>query len=80
MAAYRSRWPVDKAAEEAAWIEEVARETGWPHATVAYADMTVEDARPALDRLARHYGLRGDVSGTGSGVRTWLAEDANFTP
>ena len=51
------RWR--RRAEEAAWIEQAALETGWPHATVAYADMTVEDARPALDRLARFPRVRG---------------------
>jgi predicted TIM-barrel fold metal-dependent hydrolase len=55
----QANWPVEKAAEEAAWIEQFALETGWPHATVAYADMTVEDARPALDRLARFPRVRG---------------------
>ena len=55
----QANWPVDRAAEEAAWIETVALETGWPHALVAYADMTVADARPALDRLTRFPRLRG---------------------
>ena len=55
----QANWPVDQAVEEAAWIERLALETGWPHATVAYADMTVEDARPALDRLARLPRVRG---------------------
>lgn len=55
----QANWPVDKAADEAAFIEKVALETGWPHATVAYADMTVEDVRPALDRLARFPRVRG---------------------
>jgi predicted TIM-barrel fold metal-dependent hydrolase len=55
----QANWPVDRAAEEAAWIEAVALETGWPHALVAHADMTVADARPALDRLTRFPRLRG---------------------
>lgn len=55
----QANWPVDKADLEAAWIEKLALETGWPHATVAYADMTVDDARPALDRLARLPRVRG---------------------
>jgi predicted TIM-barrel fold metal-dependent hydrolase len=55
----QANWPVDQAVEEAAWIEDLALETGWPHGTVAYADMTVEDARPALDRLARLPRVRG---------------------
>jgi predicted TIM-barrel fold metal-dependent hydrolase len=55
----QANWPVDKAVEEAAWIESLARDSGWPHATIAYADMTVADARPALDRLARLPRVRG---------------------
>lgn len=55
----QANWPPERAAEEAAWIEAVALETGWPHGLVAYADMTVEDARPALDRLMRSPRLRG---------------------
>jgi predicted TIM-barrel fold metal-dependent hydrolase len=55
----QANWPVDRAVEEAAWIEAVALDTGWPHGLVAYADMTVADARPALDRLTRFPRLRG---------------------
>jgi predicted TIM-barrel fold metal-dependent hydrolase len=55
----QANWPVDRAVEEAAWIERLGQETGWPHATIAYADMTVADARPALDRLARLPRVRG---------------------
>jgi predicted TIM-barrel fold metal-dependent hydrolase len=55
----QANWPVDRAAAEAAWIESLGQETGWPHATIAYADMTVADARPALDRLARLPRVRG---------------------
>jgi predicted TIM-barrel fold metal-dependent hydrolase len=55
----QANWPTDRAVEEAAWIENLALETGWPHGLVAYADMTVADARPALDRLTRFPRLRG---------------------
>ena len=55
----QANWPVERAVAEAEWIEHLAQETGWPHATVAYADMTVADARPALDRLARCPRVRG---------------------
>lgn len=55
----QANWAPDRACDEARFIEETARETGWPHATVAYADMTVPDARPALDRLARFPRVRG---------------------
>ena len=55
----QANWPVDKAGEEASWIESLIAETGWPHALVAYADMTAPDVRPALDRLIRYPHLRG---------------------
>ena len=55
----QANWAPGQAEAEARFIEDTARETGWPHATVAYADMTVPDARPALDRLARFPRVRG---------------------
>lgn len=55
----QANWAPDRAGDEAAWIEGLASETGWPHGIVAYADMTVADARPALDRLMRFPRLRG---------------------
>jgi len=55
----QANWPPDQALAEAAWIEGLAAETGWPHGLVAYADVTTEDVRPALDRLARFPRLRG---------------------
>lgn len=55
----QANWPTDRAEDEAAWVSQLAADTGWPHAIVAYADMTVDDARPALDRLRRFGLLRG---------------------
>jgi predicted TIM-barrel fold metal-dependent hydrolase len=55
----QANWDTDRAVDEAEWLECVALETGWPMATVAFADMTVPDVRPALDRLARHPRVRG---------------------
>jgi predicted TIM-barrel fold metal-dependent hydrolase len=55
----QANWPVERAEQEAAWLETVALETGWPHATVAHANMTVADVRPALDRLACWPRVRG---------------------
>ncbi|MBT8424678.1 MAG: amidohydrolase family protein [Silicimonas sp.] len=55
----QANWPTEKAEDEAAWIEGLIAETGWPHGLVAYADMTVDDVRPALDRLSRFPHLRG---------------------
>jgi predicted TIM-barrel fold metal-dependent hydrolase len=55
----QANWPPERADDEAAWIESVADETGWPHAQVGFADLTVGDARPALDRLAAFPRMRG---------------------
>ncbi|EKS42773.1 DUF6456 domain-containing protein [Afipia clevelandensis] len=55
-------------------LEEVERERGWPSRSAKVV------LQLALDRLARHYGLRGDTKGSGARIRTWLADDANFTP
>jgi predicted TIM-barrel fold metal-dependent hydrolase len=42
----QANWPNEKAVEEVAWIERLALETGWPHASIAYADMTVRGYSP----------------------------------
>ncbi len=55
----QANWPAERAEDEVLWLENLARETGWPHGIVGYADMTAEDARPALDRLSRHPRMRG---------------------
>ena len=55
----QANWPPDAAEAEVAWVEGVAAAAGWPQAIVGFADMTVADARPALDRLARHPRMRG---------------------
>jgi len=55
----QANWPPDRAEAEVQWLEETALRTGWPMAIVAFADMTLPDARPALDRLARYPRLRG---------------------
>lgn len=55
----QANWAAHRGWDEAAWLEQTALETGWPMGIVAFADMTVADARPALDRLARHPRVRG---------------------
>jgi predicted TIM-barrel fold metal-dependent hydrolase len=45
--------------DEAEWVQATADRTGWPHGFVAFCDMTVADARPTLDQLAKVPLLRG---------------------
>lgn len=55
----QANWAPNWAEDEVAWVQETAERTGWPHAIVGYCDMTVADARPALDRLAKYPLMRG---------------------
>lgn len=55
-------------------LEDIERERGWPSRSAKVV------LQLALDRLARHYGLRSDTIGTGTAIRSWLADDAAFTP
>jgi L-fuconolactonase len=55
----QTNWAKEDFEKEAAWLQETADATGWPHAIVAYCDMTVNDARPQLDRLKAYPRVRG---------------------
>ncbi|WP_315720833.1 MULTISPECIES: amidohydrolase family protein [unclassified Bradyrhizobium] len=55
----QTNWAKDGFEDEAAWVQRTADAHGFPHAIVAYADLSVEDARPQFDRLARYPLLRG---------------------
>ena len=55
----QANWAPDRGIDEAAWVAATAERSGWPHAIVAYADMTVADVRPALDALAALPLVRG---------------------
>ena len=55
----QANWATERFEEEAAWVQSVADETGWPHAIVGYADFTVVDVRPRLDRLTKYPLMRG---------------------
>ena len=55
----QTNWAKDRFEDEVAWVEATAKESGWPHAIVAFADFGVDDVRPQLDRLARYPLVRG---------------------
>jgi predicted TIM-barrel fold metal-dependent hydrolase len=55
----QTNWERERYEEEAAWVAKTAQATGWPHAIVAYADFSVPDVRPQLDRLAKYPLVRG---------------------
>ena len=55
----QANWPPDNAEGEVAWVQATADRTGWPHAIVGYADMTVAEVRPAFDALAKYPLMRG---------------------
>lgn len=55
----QANWAPNWAADEAAWVQQTADHMGWPHAIVGYADFTVEDVRPQLDKLSVNPLMRG---------------------
>lgn len=57
----QANWAPNWAADEAAWVQSVSDNEGqgWPHAIVAYADFSVDDVRPQLDKLAQYSLVRG---------------------
>ena len=55
----QTNWPRERYEEEVGWAQKTAEGAGWPHAIVAYADITAPDVRPQLDRLANYRLVRG---------------------
>ena len=55
----QANWAPNWFEDEVAWVQSVADETGWPHAIVGYADFTLGDVRPQLDKLAAYPLMRG---------------------
>ena len=66
----QANWAPERFDDEAAWVQAVADETGWPHAIVAYADLTVDDVRPQLDRLAQIPAACAASACSSTGTRT----------
>ena len=55
----QANWPKEKFEDEVAWVARSRTRHGWPHGIVGYADVTVDDVRPQLDRLTRYPLMRG---------------------
>lgn len=55
----QTNWAREDYEKEAAFLQSTVEATGWPHAIVAYCDMTADDARPQLDRLKEYPLVRG---------------------
>lgn len=55
----QANWPNDQFEDEVRWVQETADRTGWPQGIVGFADMTVPDARPQLERLKAYPAMRG---------------------
>src|ERR1700720_837899 len=55
----QTNWPAGRSFDEARWVQSVADETGWPHASVAHADLADPDAGALLKRLADLPATRG---------------------
>lgn len=55
----QTNWAKEDFEDEVAFLTETAKRSGWPHAIVGYADMTVDDVRPQIDRLVKYPLLRG---------------------
>lgn len=55
----QANWSPNWFEDEVSWVQSVADATGWPHGVVGYVDLTVEDARPHLDRLMKYPRMRG---------------------
>lgn len=55
----QTNWAKEDFENEVAFLTDTAKAIGWPHAIVGYADMTVDDVRPQIDRLKKYPLLRG---------------------
>jgi predicted TIM-barrel fold metal-dependent hydrolase len=55
----QANWSPERFIDEVEFVSDAADRTRFPIAIVAYADMLAEDARPDLERLARHARVRG---------------------
>lgn len=55
----QANWAVDRFEDEVAWVQKMADTHGTIKGIVGYADFTVDDVRPQLDRLQAYSLMRG---------------------
>lgn len=55
----QANWAPERFEDEARWVQQQADEHGLVTGIVAYADFTVDDVRPQLDRLKRYALVKG---------------------
>ena len=55
----QANWAPNWFEDEVAWVQATADHWGWPHGIVGYADFTVPDVRPQLDRFQKYPLMRG---------------------
>lgn len=55
----QSGWAPNWFEDEVNWVQSIADETGWPNGIIGYADFTVDDVRPQLERLKKYPLMRG---------------------
>jgi predicted TIM-barrel fold metal-dependent hydrolase len=55
----QTNWPAGRSYDEARWVQSISDATGWPHASVAHADLADPDAGALLERLATLPATRG---------------------
>jgi L-fuconolactonase len=54
----QTNWAKEDFEKEVVFLTDTAKASGWPHAIVGYANMTVDDVRPQIDRLKKYPLLR----------------------
>src|SRR5215467_5605541 len=55
----QANWPKEKALDEAAWVQRVADQSGWPHGIVGFVDFLDEGAPDLIRAQARLPLMRG---------------------
>jgi predicted TIM-barrel fold metal-dependent hydrolase len=55
----QANWAPNWHVDEVAWVQSVSGQSGWPNGIVGYADFTVDDVCPQLEKLKPYSLMRG---------------------